>query len=130
MNKKLVASLAASVLLLFSASASADSVLHIWSCQLNDGKTVQDAVDASSTWLKAAKTVEGGDDLAVFIDVGIAANFGDGHFNFVLVIPDEKTWGAWYGAPDPDGVGEEANAAWSEVAACSSSSLWNSIEIK
>lgn len=36
--------------------------------------------------------MEGGDDLAVFIDVGIAANFGDGHFNFVLVIPDEKTW--------------------------------------
>ena len=129
MNKKLLASLAASILL-FTASASADSVLHIWSCQLNDGKTIQDAVDASSAWLKAAKTVEGGEDLAVYVDVGIAANVSDGHFNFVLVVADAKTWGTWYGAPDPDGVGAEAEAAWSEVAACSSSSMWNSIEIK
>jgi len=130
MNKKLLTSLAASILLLFSAAASADSVLHIWECELNDGKTSQDAVDASSAWLKVAKSLEGGEDLEVFVDFRIAADVGDDNFNFVLAAADEKTWGTWYGADDPDGAMEAANVAWAEVAACSASSLWFSVEIE
>jgi hypothetical protein len=130
MNNNLVASLAASVLLLFTASASADSVLHIWSCELNDGKTGPDVVEASSAWLKVAKSMEGGEDLELYVDFRIAANVGDDSFNFVLAAADAKTWGTWYGGADADGLMEAADVAWAEVAACSSSSLWFSVEIE
>ena len=130
MKKRLVALLTTTVMLLFTTSAFADSVVHSWACELNDGQTREDVVAASSAWLKAAKSAEGGEDLKLFVDFRIAANVGDDNFNFVLVAADEKTWGTWYGAPDPDGVGAVANAAWSAVASCSSSSLWSSVEIE
>ncbi len=130
MKKRLLASLIASVMLLFTASAFADSVVHIWTCELNDGKTGDDAVAVSSDWLKVAKSMEGGEDLEVYLEYPIAAPAGDGSFNFVLIVADEKTWGIWYGSDDPDSAMQDANTAWSEVAACSGSSLWYSVEIE
>ena len=129
MKKKIIASLTASVMFFFTASAFAD-VLHIWTCELNDGKTFADAEDVSSAWLKVAKSMEGGEDLEVFLDFPFAANVGDGSFNFVLVAADAKTWGVWFNNADPDSPIVEANATWAEVAACSGSSLWNSVEIE
>ena len=130
MKKRLIASLTASVMLLFTASAFADSVVHIWTCELNDGKTGDDAVAVSSAWLKVAKSMEGGEDLEVYLEYPIAAPARDGSFNFVLIVADEKTWGIWFGADDPDSAMQDANTAWSEVAACSGSSLWFSVEIE
>ena len=126
----MIVSLTTSVMLMFTASAFADSVVHIWTCTLNDGKTSQDAVAASLDWLNVAKSAEGGENLEVYLEFPIAATAGDGGFNFVLIAADEKTWGTWYGAPDPDSAMQNANTAWSEVAACSGSSLWYSVEIK
>jgi hypothetical protein len=130
MKKRLIALLTASVMMLFTASAFANSVVHIWTCELNDGKTGEDVVAASSAWLKAAKSMEGGEELELNLEFRIAANIGDDGFNFVLIAADEKTWGTWYGASDPDSAMAEANAAWAEVAACSSSSLWFSVDIE
>ena len=129
MKKRLIASLTASVMFFFTASASAD-VIHIWTCELNDGKTFTDAVDVSSAWLKVAKSMEGGEDFEVFLEFPFAANVGDGSFSFVLVAADAKTWGVWFNDPDPDSPIVEANATSAEVAACSGSSLWNSVEIE
>ncbi len=131
MKKRIIASLTASVMFFFTASAFAD-VLHVWTCELNDGKTFDDAVEVSSAWLEVAKSMEGGEDFEVFLDFPIAANAGDGSFNFVLVAADAITWGVWFGNAfaHADSPIVEANAAWSEAAACSSTSLWNSVEIE
>jgi hypothetical protein len=130
MKKRLVALLTTTVMLLFTASAFADSVVHIWTCELNDGKTGEDVVAASSSWLEVAKSMEGGADLEVYLEFRIAANVGDNGFNFVLIAADEKTWGTWYGSDDPDSAMQDANTAWSDVATCSGSSLWFSVEIE
>ena len=130
MKKRLIASLTASVMLLFTASAFADSVVHIWTCELNDGKTGADVEAVSSAWLKVAKSMEGGEDLEVYLEYPIAANVGDDSFNFVLIAADERTWGAWWGSDDTESAMQDANTAWSEVAACSGSALWFSVEIE
>jgi hypothetical protein len=128
MNKKLIASLTASVMFLFAVSAYADSVVQVWSCKLNDDKTNADLVAVSSAWLKAAKTMEGGDGLEVYLDFPVAAPVGDGSFNFILIAADTKTWGVFNNdyADSPAG---EADEAWGEVATCSGSSLWASVKI-
>ncbi len=129
MKKIIIASLTASVMFLFTAPAYADSIVQLWSCKLNDGKTGADVVAASSVWLKAAKTNEGGEDIEAFVEFPIAADTGDDDFTFVLVVADTKTWGV-FNHDYLDSPAGEAEEAWGEVATCSVSSLWASVEIE
>jgi len=129
MKKIIIASLTASVMFMFTAPAYADSIVQLWSCKLNDGKTGDDLVAASSAWLKAAKTNEGGEDIKAFLEFPIAAHAGDDDFTFVLVVADTKIWGI-FNYDYPDSPAGEAEEAWSEVATCSVSSLWASVEIE
>ena len=117
-------------MLLFTASAFADSVVHIWTCELNDGKTYEDVVAVSSSWLEVAKSQAGGADLKLYMEYPIAAPVREGSFNFVLVVADAETWGTWYDSDDSESAMQDANIAWYEVATCSDSSLWSSIEIE
>ncbi len=129
MKKIIIASLTASVMFLFTAPAYADSIVQLWSCKLNDGKTGADVVAASSVWLKAAKTNEGGEDIEAFVEFPIAADTGDDDFTFVLVVADTKTWGV-FNNDYLDSPAGEAEEAWGDVATCSVSSLWASVEIE
>ncbi len=128
MKKLIIASLTASMMFLFTAPAYA-GIVQLWSCKLNDGKTGADVVAASSVWLKAAKTNEGGEDIEAFVEFPIAADTGDDDFTFVLVVADTKIWGVFNHnyLDSPAGKAEEA---WGEVATCSVSSLWESVEIE
>ncbi len=129
MKKIIIASLTASVMFLFTAPAYADSIVQLWSCEINDGKTGDDVVAASSVWLKAAKSNEGGEDIEAYVEFPIAADAGDGDFTFVLVVADTKTWGV-FNHDYPDSPAGEADEVWGEVATCSASSLWVSVEIE
>lgn len=129
MTRRICAILATVLMLCGTAPAFADSVLHIWSCQLSDGKTTADAMKVSSDWLKAATAMPGGKGLKVSLEFPLAADAGDGSFNFVLVAPDAKTWGLFMN--DYDGsAAQEADEAFSDVAICSGSQMWNSVDVK
>lgn len=129
MIRKILRALAITVVLCISAPVYADSVLHIWSCQLEDGKTNADALAASSVWLKAARAMPGGKDVIVSLDFPLAANTGDGSFAFVLMLADAKTWGLFMN--DYEGsAAAEADAVWGEVASCSRSEIWASVDVE
>ena len=128
MKKIIIASLTASVMFLFTASAFAD-VIEVWSCKLNDGKTGADVVAASSVWLKAAKNNEGGEDAEASVSFPIVADAEGGDFIFVFTVADTKTWGV-FNNDYFDSPAGEAEEAWGEVATCSVSSLWESVEIE
>ena len=129
MKKTYIASLIASVVFLFAVPANAENIVQLWSCKLNDGKTSADLVAVSSAWLKAAKSMEGGEEAKAYLEYPIVANAGDGDFTFVLVVPDTAAWGVFYN-DYPDSPAGEADEAWGEVASCSSSSLWASAEVE
>ena len=74
MNKGLIASLTASVMFSFAAPAFADSIVQLWSCKLNDGKTPADLAAVSATWLNAANSMEGGDEVKAYLEFPIAAD--------------------------------------------------------
>ena len=118
-----------SVLLAIVIPAYAASVVQIWSCELEEGKTSEDAEAVSSAWLKAAKGMKGGDEMKVYLDYPIAAEVGGGSFNFVLVAPSFEAWGVLEDGY-PDSPIAEADEAFAIVASCSGSSLWASIEMK
>lgn len=118
-----------SILMAVAITAHAESAVQVWACKLKDGKTPQDAGTVSSAWLKAAKGVKGGEKMKVFLDFPVAANVGGGNFNFVLVTPSFDEWGAFNGAYDGSAAAK-ADEAFSDVATCTSSYLWTSVEVE
>ncbi len=129
MKNRILGVITTSFIFLLTAPASADSIVQLWSCKLHDGKTPADVAEASSSWLAAAKSMEGGKDLKVFLEYPIAADAGLGDFTFVLIAPDTKTWGL-FNNDYSDSAVAEADEAWNKVANCSSSSIWASVEIE
>ena len=129
MKNRLVAVLVLSVSCLFAAPAFADNVIQIWNCQLHDDKTGVDVMSVSSTWLEAAKKIEGGEDFNVLLRFPIAADAADDNFRFVLVVPSAKTWGLWVDNSLNDANLAVANEVWYEVASCSGSSMWAGVPI-
>ncbi len=116
-------------LLLGAFSCANADIIQVWKCTLHDGKTDADIEQASSAWLAAAKSMQGGADLEVYHNYPLAANAGEGGFMFVLVAPDTATWGAFMNGYEGSAAAK-ADAGWNNVAACSGSSLWNSTKIK
>ncbi len=108
--------------------ANAD-VVQVWQCKLLDGKTEADVMKASSAWLAAHKTKKGGEELKAYHDSPLAANVGDGSFNFVMILPDPETWGVFVGG-DHSSAASETDDAWNEVASCKGSTLWNSDKVE
>jgi len=129
MKKVTIASLTASVIILFIAPAYGDSILQIWDCELNDDKTTADLVAASSVWLKAAKNNEGGEDIEVSLEFPFVGDAGDADFFFVLSVADTKIWGV-FNHDYPDSPAGQAEEAWADVATCSESSLSASVDIE
>lgn len=130
MKKRIVAMFLAVGLTGITTSASADSVIHLWECQLNEGKTVAELTEASSEWLEQAKKATAGDEIEAYTEYRIAAEGSNYSFNFVVVAPDLATWAAWYGDEDAEEKMADADEKWNEVATCHSSSLWYSTEVE
>ena len=130
MKNKILRSIAAILVFMFTAPAFADSTLHIWECNLNDGKTQANAMTVSTAWLAAAKTMKGGADLQLTLEFPLASSSsGDGSFNFVLIATNPAAWGVFMNGYD-DSAAAEADVAWSEVASCSGSSIWASVDVE
>jgi hypothetical protein len=126
MNKKILGCL---ITLLVAAPAMADSTLQIWDCKLNDDKTGEDAIAVSAAWLKAAKTMDGGAGLSLTLEFPIAAATGDGAFNFVLHAANPAVWGEFTNGY-PGSAAAEADEAFADVASCSRSSIYESVDIE
>ncbi len=129
MKKIIIASLTAYVMFLFTAPAYADSIVQKWNCKRLAGTTKDDVIAATSVWLEAAKTNEGGEKVKAFLEFPIAADTVDGDFTFMVVFADTKTWGDFSHdyADSPAGAAE---GAWYEVATCLGSSIWESVEFE
>ena len=117
MIKKMIAALAATVFLMLSVSVSAETVSAVWYCELNDGKTQEDAQAVNAEWLKWAREVTGSDAIeSSYINTLV----GDlGGFMWVDSFPDFGTWARMMDADD----NEDLDAAFNEVQTCSGNRL-------
>jgi hypothetical protein len=126
---KTITKLLTATLLLCSFTVVNADVIHVYNCKLNEGKTAEEAITASSAWLVAVRSLEGGDKIEAYHNYPIAANAGDGSFLFVEITPDFTRWGTMNDAYSGSAA-EKADQAWGEVASCESASLWNSVKIE
>ena len=110
-------------------SAAQASIVHVWKCNLFDGKTQTDVEKASSAWIATHKSMNGGDKIKVYHEYPLVATAESGSFNFVLIVPDVETWGAFVGS-EHDAAASEADSAWDEIASCEGSTLWRSVRVE
>jgi hypothetical protein len=119
-----------SIFALFATPAFANEFGHVWSCELLAGKTIEDARAVSLVWLNAAKSMKGGDQLELYINLPIVEEESANRFDFVLLAPSLEAWGAFYdGYSESSPVGK-ADLDFATVAACSGSTLRESIKIE
>ena len=114
----------------FSAPAAANDFDHVWSCELNSGKTLDDARAAARTWLAAAKSMKNGEQLQVSIRYPIIVNESENRFDFVVRAPSLAVWGAFYDTYDVGTPVADADLKFADVASCSGSTMWESIVVQ
>lgn len=117
MRKKIFVALITSVLLALSAVVSADPVTVVFTCELNDGKTKEDAMAVNAKWLKWARATGGSDEITSSYVSTLVGELGS--FMWVDTYPDITTWGK---VTDADS--SELDAEFDEVNSCSGNRMY------
>lgn len=130
MNGKVVKTVTVVPLLSLALAASANDFDHVWSCELNAGKTLDEARAVSAEWLRAARSMEGGEQLQVYVNYPIVVGASAERFDFVVRAPSLEVWGRFYDRYHADSPVAKVDAGFAAIATCSGSSLWESIRIE
>ena len=130
MKRAAIAVMLASAVAALSAPAAANEFEHVWSCELNPGKTLDDARAVARTWLAAAKSMKNGEELQAIIRYPIVVSESENRFDFVVRASSLAAWGAFYDTYDDGSPVADADAKFADVAGCSGSTMWESIGVE
>ena len=99
---------------------------EVFTCQLSDGKTMDDVREVNSRWVKFMNAnVEGG-NISSDIVTTIVGDTTPGRFIFVDSFPSLESWTEAKSATAGDPEGEAIDAGLGAVAECSDSRLYSS----
>ena len=118
------------MLLIGAAPAYAGEAMQIWRCEMDDETSEEEVKAMARDWLKAAKTMEGGERLKAYVNFPVAVNaIGEIDVLFVVVAPSFAEWGKFWdsylGSP-AEGVDKKNR----EKIVCPGSALWESVKIQ
>lgn len=116
MNNKLPILFASVLLIAYISPARADSVVQLWTCEINDGKTRAELLDVSADWMKAVKAMDGAKEFEAYIEFPIASD-NVNVFTFVMIADNAKNWGAFEDAYEGSPAAK-IDEAWGEIADC------------
>ncbi len=109
------------VTLCLSGIATADSIAETWTCEVKEGKSIEDVQAINSKWLKWINAhVEGG---GITSSIGTTVVGNTEIFIFVDTYPNLTTWAAAKDVLDSD-EGEELDDLFEDVSECSQNRLW------
>ncbi|MGB5291011.1 MAG: hypothetical protein WBN41_06135 [Lysobacterales bacterium] len=120
--KTLIRVMAISMLMVFAAPVYSETI-QIFNCTYEGDATEDDVMNMASKWLKAAKTLKGGENLQIAIRHPVAAAVSEFDFKFVIITPNFAEWGAFTDAYDTS-VLVEIDDELFKIANCGESSLW------
>jgi hypothetical protein len=120
----------ASAMAAFAAPAAANEFDHVWSCELKPDKTLDDARAVARAWLAAARSMRHGERLQVSIRYPIIVTESENRFEFVVSAPSLAVWGAFYDTYDDGTPVADADLKFADVASCSGSTMWESIDVQ
>ena len=120
--KTLIQALAIAMLMVFASPAYSEAI-QIFNCTF-EGDATEDDINAMATkWLKAAKTLKGGENIQVAIRYPVAAAVTDVDFKFVVMTPNFADWGVFTDVYEASKL-QEIDDELFKIANCGESSLW------
>jgi len=128
--KTIVGLMLVSMLVIVATPVFSGTATQMWNCEMDDDAT-EDMVKAKGAeWLKAARTMKGGEQLEAHVFFPVAVNgTGETDFLFVLSAPSFEEWGKFWdnyaGSP-----ADKADAENNDLVSCPDSVLWESVKIK
>ncbi len=119
-----------SMLMILATPAYSTQAVHMFICEQDDDATEEQVEEAASLWLKAARTMKGGEQLEAYIYYPLVVRMeGDSDLVFVVIAPSIEQWGVfWDGYKDSPA--ELVDNESRDLVACPDSVLWESIKVK
>ncbi len=119
-----------SMLMLVAAPAYSAEATQMWKCEIDDDASEEEVTAMAGEWLKAARTMKGGERLEAIVYFPVAVNaIGETDVWFVVVAPSFEEWGKFWdnytGSP-----AAEVDKRNQEKVICTDSALWESVKIK
>jgi len=113
-----------------AGSLLANEFEQVWACSILPGHSLDEVRSAATGWLKAARTMPGGEELQLDIRWPIAVPESAESFEFVIRSPSLQVWGKFYEGYDPGSPAGKADEVFATVASCSGSTVWESIPLQ
>ena len=128
MIKTIVQLVLISTFAMVAAPAHSAEAWQAFDCELVDGTTDADVIDTAKIWLKAARTMKGGEELQVSIHFPMAAASWNSDFKVIIRAPSFAAWGTFWDGYEgsPAHKVDEENP---EIANCPSSTLYEGVAI-
>ena len=76
-----------SMLMILAGPAWADAALHTVLCEQDEEMTDEKVEAVSAEWLKAARTIKGGENLDLYLNFPVAAKVGEVDVALIIIIP-------------------------------------------
>lgn len=130
--KTIIRTILISFLMIFASPAFSNAdlqAIQIFNCHFNDDATTEQVMEMASKWLKAAKTVEGGENLNAYIRFPVAEGDSDIDFKFVITTPSFKEWGAFTDAYEGSAA-SKVDDENEDLVDCFKSTIWEGIQVK
>ena len=118
-----------SILMMLSATVSADMATHILLCEQEDAVTDDQVEAIAAEWFKAAKAVKGGENLELYLNFPIAAKAGEVDFAMMLIAPNFAEWGEFMDNY-PESPAEDIDDRYEDEIDCGDGALWESVKMK
>ena len=127
--KTLIRVMAITMLMVFAAPAYSETI-QIFNCTYEGEATEDEIMDMAGKWLKAAKTLKGGENIQIAIRFPVAASVDDIDFKFVVVTPTFAEWGEFTDAYEGAESIQAIDDSFDKIADCADSAVWEGEEIK
>ena len=122
MKKFLMQATLAGAVMGLAMTASAETIYEeVWTCKLEEGKTIEDVQAANSKWLKFVNDKTGKGKIRSSVVAAVVGNTDT--FLFVDTYPDLATWGATKELLGSE-EGEEVEEVFEGLSDCSENRLY------
>ena len=121
--KSIMRLMAVSMLMFIAAPAWSGSAVHIYHCVQEEETADEELHTIASEWLAAAKKINGGANIKMFVYFPVAVDQGDHDFNLMIILPSFTEMGAFIDAYAGSPL-EEIDDRFDKLASCANSSMW------
>jgi len=128
--KTIVGLLLVSMLMVAAVPAYAAEATQMWRCEMDDDASEAAVMAGAAKWLKAARTMKGGENLKAHVYFPVAVNAtGEMDAMFIVVAPSFEEWGRFWDNYEgsPAAAVDKENE---EMVVCPDSVVWESIKVK